>query len=275
MPLKMKDSSSGLCGTSLLTVHAFADNELNAEDWLAFKVHLSTCPDCSAAYSRILALRALFKDNRLQYQAPGALRIKIALALQVSSRAAPAGASGAESRGGALLSRADSIWKERKPVYQIASVLAASLILAATLILSPNGPALEDEIIVKYKRSLALSLPSNGRSGAFREEKPRLEGSLDFVPPIPDLAGSGFTYKGARFDQVAQRSTAVLIYSYESYVIDLFIWPSEAEPLGALSKQGYNIIHWTSSGFKFCAISTLTARELAKFQEIFASKLPA
>jgi anti-sigma factor RsiW len=218
----MKNSSNGPCRSSPVTVHAFADNELDARDWLAFKEHLSACSDCGAAYRQILALRALFKHSVLHYRAPHALRMKIALALETSSRAATARASGAGPWSGALLSRPDSIWKERQQINRIASALAASLLIAATLIFSLSGPALEDEIIDKYKRSLDISVPSNGPSAAFREEKPWLEGNLDFVPPIPDLAGSGFTYKGARFDRIAQRSTAVLVYSYESSSISLF-----------------------------------------------------
>jgi anti-sigma factor RsiW len=256
----MKSSSNGLCGTSPVTLHAFADNEMKAEDWLAFKEHLSACPDCLAAYRRILALRVLLKRNRLHYRAPDALRIKIWAALQASSRPAPAGP---DSR------------KVRRPIHRIASALAASLAIAVTLTLALNGPALEDEIIANYKRSLAVSLPSEGPSAAFRGEKPRLESSLDFIPPIPDLTGSGFTYQGARSDRIGRRGAAVLSYSYESSVIDLFIWPSRAEPLGTVSKQGYNILHWTRSGLKFCAISTLTARELVRFREVFVSKLPA
>jgi anti-sigma factor RsiW len=271
----MKNSSDGPCGNLPITVHAFADNELDPRDWLVFNEHLNACPDCGAAYKQILALRALFKHSLLHYQAPRTLCTKIALALETSRRAAPAGASGARSWRGAFLSGPDSIWRKWKQLNQAASTLAAGLAVAAVLILSMSGPALEDEIIDKYKRSLTVSLPSAGLPAASREEKPRPEGGLNFVPPIPDLAGSGFTYRGARAERVAQRTATVLIYSYESSIIGLFIWPSGAEPLGALSKQGYNIIHWTRSGFKFCAISTLTASELAKFQEIFASKLPA
>jgi anti-sigma factor RsiW len=266
----MKNSSNGPCRNAPVTVHAFADNELDAKDWLAFREHLSTCPDCSAAYKQILALRALFKRSLVHYRAPRELRIQIESALEVRG-----GAPGTAARRAASLSRPDSIWKKWKRINRTVSAFAASLAVAAALLLSLSGPALEDEIIGKYQRSLAVSLPSEGASAAFREEKQRPEGSLAFVPPIPDLAGSGFTYQGARADQVARHSAAVLIYSYRSSVIDLFIWPSGAEPLGALSKQGYNIIHWTRSGFKFCAISTLTATELSRFQEAFASKLPA
>jgi anti-sigma factor (TIGR02949 family) len=259
----MENSSSGQCGGSQVTVHAFADNELDAADRLAFKEHLSACPDCLGAYSRIIAVKALFKRNLPHYRAPDGLRSRIVLALRASNSAPPAGAFPAKSRSGALSCRPAS--KKWKPINQIASALAASLVIAVTLILSLDGPALEDEIIASYKRSLAASLPSAGRSVS-------RAGSLDFVPPIPDLAGSGFAFEGTRSDQIAGHGAAVLIYSRRNYVINLFIWPSEAEPFGALSKQGYNIIHWTRSGLKFCAISTLTARELAKFQELFGSK---
>jgi anti-sigma factor (TIGR02949 family) len=264
----MKNSSNGQCGSSQVTVHAFADNELDTEDRLAFNEHLNACPDCFRAYGRIIAVKALFKRNLPYYRAPDALRIRIALALQASRGATPAGAYCTKSRSGGHSPRPASIRKKWKPINRTASALAVSLVIAVTLTLSLDRPALEEEIIASYKRSLVASLPSNGRFVS-------RGGNLDFLPPIPNLAGSGFAFEGTRFDQIARHGTAVLIYSSRSYVINLFIWPSEAEPLGALSQQGYNIIHWTRSGLKFCAISTLTARELAEFQQLFASKLPA
>jgi anti-sigma factor RsiW len=271
----MNDSSNGPCCNSPFTVHAFADNELDAKDWLAFEEHLSTCPDCSAAYRQILALRALFKHSLLRYRAPQKLRREIASALEVRDRMALGRAPGATAWPAAPLSRPDSIWKKWKRIDRTASAFAASLAVAAALLLSPGGPALEDEIIGKYQRSLAVSLPPEGASATFREERQRPKGRMDFLTPIPDLAGSGFTYQGARTDRIAGHRAAVLIYTYGSSAVDLFIWPSGAEPPGALSKQGYNIVHWTRSGLKFCAISTLAAAELSRFQEAFASKLPA
>jgi anti-sigma factor RsiW len=271
----MKNSSNGLCGISPAKVHAFTDHELQTEDWLAFKEHLSACPDCFAEHSQILAMKALFKRNLVHYRAPDVLRIKIALALQAYNGAAPVNTSGAKSSKPMLLSAAASAAKKGRPINRIAAALAASLVIALALNLALNGQALEDEIIASYQRSLDISLTPEGRPAAFRRERPRLAGSLDFVPPIPDLTGSGFTLEGARADQIARRGTAVLVYSRRSYVINLFIWRSGAEPFGALSKQGYNIVHWTGGGLKFCAISTLTASELAKFQELFASRLPA
>jgi anti-sigma factor RsiW len=268
----MRNSSNGLCGSSPATVHAFADNELGAEDWLAFKEHLSACPDCFAAYSQILAMRALFKRSQLHHQAPDVLRRKIALTFQARSGSR---APSAKSSSGTLLSKAASAWKKGAPITPIAAALAASLVIAVTLNLALNGGALEDEIIASYQRSLAVSLAPDGGAAPFSGESPQLKGSLDFVLPIPDLTGSGFTLEGARSDQIAGRGTAVLVYSGGHHVIDLFIWPSGSEPFGALSKQGYNIVHWTRAGLKFCAISTLTASELAKFQELFASRLAA
>jgi anti-sigma factor (TIGR02949 family) len=271
----MKTSSNGLCGNSPITVHAFADNELDAKDWIAFKDHLDTCPGCFAAYRQILALKALLKHSLLQYQAPASLRMEIALELQAASKVVPAGVCGAKSSDRVRLSRPNLIGKEWKQITLTGSALAVSLVIAITLIFSMNGPALEDEIIASYRRSLALSLSSNALRATSPEEKSRLIGNLDFVPLIPDLAASGFSYKGARLDQIARRNTAVLIYAKERNVINLFIWPSESEPIGTVSRQGYNIIRWTRAGLKFCAISTLNATELSQFQELFASKLPA
>jgi anti-sigma factor RsiW len=186
----------------------------------------------------------------------------------MTGKAIPAGVSGVKSRNFVRLFR----WKQFK---LLAPALAASLVIAVTLMFSLKGPALEDEIIASYRRSLAMSRSSNTFSAASSQQRPGLIDKLHFIPPIPDLAASGFTYKGARLDQIAQHTTAVLTYTQEGSTINLFIWPSEAEPAGTVSRQGYNIIRWTRSGLKYCAISTLNAGELSRFQELFASKLPA
>jgi anti-sigma factor RsiW len=271
----MKTSSSGQCGNSPITVHAFADGELDGIDWLVFNDHLRACPDCSAEYKRVLFLKALFKLEPLRYRAPDPLRLRVSLSLRAAHEAAPVRESGGKPGNKEILFRKNLIRKEWKQTKWIAPLLAASVMIAATLTLSSNGSALEDEIIAKYRHSLIVSLPADIPSTASPERKPQFAGNLDFVPPVLDLTGSGFAYRGYRFDEVSRLNAAVLIYTQRSDVIDLFIWPSGVEPIGAVSRDGYNIIHWTRAGLKFCAISTMSAEDLSRFQEAFAARLPA
>ena len=82
-----------------------------------------------------------------------------------------------------------------------------------------------------------------------------------------------FAYRGSRFDQVADLNAAVLIYAQDVYIIDLFIWPAKAEPIGIVSRDGHTLIYWTQGGLKFCAVSNMKPEDLSRFQEFFAAKL--
>jgi anti-sigma factor RsiW len=104
--------------------------------------------------------------------------------------------------------------------------------------------------------------------------KPWLSSKLDFSPPVPDLAAAGFPLAGGRLDYLDNRSVAALVYRSRQHVIDLFVWPDEksrdVQPR-ALAKNGYNVLHWTSGGMSFWAISDVNAAELQTFAEAYAS----
>jgi anti-sigma factor RsiW len=64
---------------------------------------------------------------------------------------------------------------------------------------------------------------------------------------------------------------ATLIYQRRLHYINLYIWPSEqAAATGEVTtqRQGYNVIHWTSAGMNYWAISDLNNVELHDFARL-------
>jgi anti-sigma factor RsiW len=104
--------------------------------------------------------------------------------------------------------------------------------------------------------------------------KPWLSSKLDFSPPVTDLASAGYPLAGGRLDYLDSRPVAALVYRYRLHVINLFVWPDEKSGRiapRALSKNGYNMLHWTDAGMTFWAISDVNPAELRSFAETYAS----
>ena len=96
-------------------------------------------------------------------------------------------------------------------------------------------------------------------------------GKIDFSPPVIDLAAQGFPLIGGRLDYVSHRAAAALIYRHDRHVINLFIWPvpaNESSDAKALERNGYNLVHWTTSGMEYWAVSDLNSVDLKKFSAI-------
>jgi anti-sigma factor RsiW len=101
--------------------------------------------------------------------------------------------------------------------------------------------------------------------------KPWFDGKLDFAPPVKDLSGQEFPLLGGRLEYLNNRTVAALFYGRRKHFINLFIWPSEqAGATGEMTtqRQGYNLIHWTSSGMNYWAISDLNSVELHEFARL-------
>jgi len=101
--------------------------------------------------------------------------------------------------------------------------------------------------------------------------KPWFDGKVDFAPPVKDFTSQDFRLYGGRLEYLNNRTAATLVYQRRLHYINLFIWPSEhagATGETTTQRQGYNLIHWTSSGMNYWAISDLNGVELHEFTRL-------
>jgi len=64
---------------------------------------------------------------------------------------------------------------------------------------------------------------------------------------------------------------AALVYQRREHFINLFVWPSSSDSAAApapLTRQGYNLIHWTYAGLTYWAVSDLYEKELQEFVQL-------
>jgi len=110
-----------------------------------------------------------------------------------------------------------------------------------------------------------VDVPSTDR----HEVKPWFAGRVDFAPAVPDLAARGFILVGGRLDVVDGRTVAAVTYRYRLHVVNVFERPAKDgdQPPQSMSRQGYNIVHWSRDGIERWAVSDLAAGELAAIAE--------
>ena len=105
--------------------------------------------------------------------------------------------------------------------------------------------------------------------------RPWFAGKLDFSPAVANLEPEGFPLLGARVDYVANRYLAALEYGRRNHKITVFVAPSEGERFDAprrTSRNGYNVIEWTSGDLNYRAVSDLGDQELQEFAALDAAE---
>ena len=159
--------------------------------------------------------------------------------------------------------------------------IAAGLVIAAFAgwgigSLRPMGHAVStdrttNELVDAHVRSLLpghlLDVVSTDRHTV----KPWFTGRTDIAPPVVDLSERGFPLLGGRLDYVDGHSAATLAYGRRLHTINLFVWRSAGgEPAdGSFTARGYSLLHWTSGGLSYWAISDAAPSELQAFREAY------
>ena len=238
----------------------YLDDELDMATSLELRRHLRECPECSAQQQRQEALRNALRTSDLSFSAPAGLERKIRTAVRHAGN------------GQAISSRTPAGRK-----FLIWIPVAASLLLAALLFwrFGTNRPGSNDlvaeVVLTGHVRSLMADHLTDVASTDNHTVKPWFNGKLDFSPPVRDLASQGFPLVGGRLDYV-NRPVAALVYRRRQHVINVFVWPASRDaqsiPESSLSRQGYNLLHWSGSGMEFWAASDLNMSELKQFVQL-------
>ena len=260
------------CKLTARFVPGYLDGELDLARTIDMETHLQSCADCSRELERQQALRAALKSSSLAYAAPAALREKI----QVSLRAeAPANVPAAAAQ------RAPAAWNPFAVLRWAGAfaVLALCVVTAWQFVPGVRGLARNDAMVAEVLDSHVRSLEANHLMDVPSTDqhtvKPWFDGKLDFSPPVEDLASDGFPLVGGRLDYLEGRQVAALVYQRRKHVINVFVWPAAAGSntlQNSETRQGYNMTRWSSGGFKFWAVSDVSAGDLAEFVRLLQSR---
>ncbi|HYX30420.1 MAG TPA: anti-sigma factor [Pyrinomonadaceae bacterium] len=240
-------------------IHAYLDGELDLARSLEVEQHMKECQACANGYRSQTALRSSLKDSSLYYSAPAGLEKRIRLSLRREAKSE--------------VGRRWFGWRWL-PVGAMALILLLAFVVwrAAPSLRPAGDDLLAQEVVTNHIRSLQLE---THHIDVISEDphtvKPWFDGKLDFAPPVKDFPSQGFPLKGGRLEYLNNRAVAALIYQRRLHFINLYIWPSEkAGSTGDITtqRQGYNVIHWASSGMNYWAISDLNAVELHEFAQL-------
>jgi anti-sigma factor RsiW len=243
------------CSSIQELVHGYLDGELDLTRTLEVEEHMRECKVCARAYSNHATLSSALKDDSLYYSAPDRLkhRIQSSLKKEQKSQVRPRVFGWRWATVGASLALmllfAWGVWK-----FMPRSSLPA------------GDELLAQEIVTDHIRSLQMpGHLTDVLSSDQHTVKPWFDGKVDFAPPVKDFANQGFDLYGGRLEYLNNRSVATLVYHRRLHYINLYIWPSGQTDSAAevtTQRQGYNMVHWTTSGMNYWAISDLNSAEL-------------
>jgi anti-sigma factor RsiW len=237
----------------------YLDDELNVADCLRIEQHLSTCPACSADHDEAITLKTLIRNSDLSFAPPAALASRVQFAVR---RAAG--------------SSTTPLYKA--PLYKGLAAAAALVVLlaGAYLFTRPSQQnLLLSEVVDSHVRSLQPGHLIDVPSSDHHTVKPWFQGKLDFSPPVPDLAASGWTLIGGRLDYLDNHPVAALVYQRGKHEINVYLWPSSA-PAGTIRQnqsRGYNVFTWNRNSMAYWVVSDLNPTELSEFASLLSKPM--
>jgi anti-sigma factor RsiW len=122
--------------------------------------------------------------------------------------------------------------------------------------------------VANHVRSLLASHLVDVPSSDQHTVKPWFDGKVDFAPPVHDFGADGFPLVGGRLDYLDGKTVVALVYRRHQHPINLLISPTPGRANTspqAMTRRGYNLIHWTQDEMSYWAVSDLNAAELDQF----------
>ncbi len=272
------------CEEATKLMDGYLDGELDPITSQAIEQHLRECRSCDQAYKTHGSLVRAVGNATPYYKAPAELRERIQSSLRKEIAERPTQNAARD---------AQPLFRRRQPEPRTILLgtpwnwlgLAAAVIFAA-LIISNLVPRLQrpgadqflaTQLIASHVRSLMASHLTDVASSDQHTVKPWLDAKLDFAPPVIDLSSEGFPLVGGRLDYLDKRPVAALIYQRRKHFINLFVWPAESEAAKspeAITRQGYQLLHWADRDFTYWTVSDVNANDLQTFRELFENQTP-
>jgi anti-sigma factor RsiW len=240
------------CDEVSALLDAYIDDELDPGRAASLREHADGCSRCSALIEDRRSLRTVIASAD-RHTAPAFLHRDLASAL--AANAAP-------------------IRRARAPLWAWLSLAACVLMTGLVAVLASGrlrGSSIRDSVLPEavsaHIRSLMAAHLADIVATDQHTVKPWFAGKLDFSPRVADFAGAGFALTGGRLDYLGGRPVAALIYTRRAHTINLFTCPDPSPDGGArwIEDRGYHAVGWSDGAMRFCAISDLSADELAVF----------
>jgi anti-sigma factor RsiW len=253
------------CKNAQTLLVSYADRELDPLHSLEIENHLRECPACSERHESQQLLRSGLTNAALYFKAPADLQARIQSSLRKSAKAEAAPRVG--------------VWHWLNAAVPVAVAAIVILIVVPFLRGPSTDELLRQEIVSSHVRSLMANHLADVASTDEHTVKPWFAGKLNFSPMVVNLKNQGFPLIGGRLDYIDNRPVAALVYQRQKHYINLFVWPSRSES-GAdtemISRQGYNLFHWSKAGMTYWAVSDLNTAELQEFaRQIQAQASPS
>jgi anti-sigma factor RsiW len=238
------------CRDTKNLLNAYVDGELDSAGSLAVETHMRGCASCLADGENLYGLATAIENASLRFKVPVHLNRDVRAAIR---------AANSQARGFV------SYWRWASVLASAVLIIAATWAGTAHWARSAEETLLLNDIVSNHIRSMMANHVTDVSSSESYMAGPWFSGKLDYSPPAKDLTEQGFPFIGCRLDYLNNRPVAALVYQRSRQVINLFVWPSNSSTLiepQQLSRQGYNLIHWTRSGMTYWLISELNLPEL-------------
>lgn len=240
------------CRETKNVLNAYVDGELDSAGSLEVESHVQGCASCLADMENLHALSSAIQNGALRFEPPRRLRKNVESAIR---KANPHARS------------AFSYWRWASALASMVLIVTISSFVAVRRQASSEEALLVNELVSSHVRSMMANHITDVASSDSHTVKPWFGGKLDYSPPAKDLTEKGFRLIGGRLDYLQGRPVAAVVYQRSQHFINLFVWPVNNAAIrqdDQLSRQGYNIIHWTQGGMTYWLVSELNLTELSE-----------
>jgi anti-sigma factor RsiW len=267
------------CEEAIKLIDGYLDGQLDPITNQAIEQHLRECHDCDQAYKTHGSLIRAIGNATPYYKAPAELRERIQSSLRDEIAELPTRNVARDTQP--LFPRRQPrpraiLWETSWNWLALAAAIIFAAIIALTLVPRLQRPEadqfLATQLIASHVRSLMANHLTDVASSDQHTVKPWLDAKLDFAPPVVDLSQQGFPLVGGRLDYLDNRPVAALIYQRRRHFINLFVWPAasdSAKTTKAITRQGYQLLHWADPDFNYWAVSDVNANDLQTFKQQF------
>jgi anti-sigma factor RsiW len=250
-------------------LHAYIDGELDPAKTLELEAHLAASPSLRAACGRLREMSEAVRLKADYHTAPAWLEERVRAAIPAEPKNAPVRPTWWAwlNPAGSLAAAADWL----RPAASFAAVALVTWVVALGVMRPSEDERITQEVLASHVRATLVNRFYDVASSDQHTVKPWLSARLAFSPPVADLSASGFELVGGRLDYIRAQPVAVLVYKRRQHVIDVFVWPAEAQKAEqTLTRDGFNIERFARNDMSFWLVSDLGRNELNDFARMLA-----